>query len=228
MTDFHSSSMDMSGMSAGGTSSGTTMMSMGSFAFRQGGLLWFPSWQPTSIGGTVGACFGLLALAVFSRFLSLLSSLLHDAWSEAKGRIMLDASLERHYDAWTRSVPSEPAALGQDDAYVKEYPNSTDVPVLADGRTESLGSLPQHDRTAYSTPSKHRLLMSVKARLAASPPFVISHEMPRAVLFAFHAGIMYLLMIAVMTMNAGYFLSVLAGLGLGEMLFGRYVPHHLL
>jgi copper transporter 1 len=32
-------------------------------------------------------------------------------------------------------------------------------------------------------------------------------------------------MIAVMTMNVGYFLSVLAGVFLGSMLFGRFMAH---
>ncbi|KAF7922891.1 hypothetical protein BELL_0403g00060 [Botrytis elliptica] len=37
------------------------------------------------------------------------------------------------------------------------------------------------------------------------------------------AGVGYLLMIAVMTMNVGYFLSVLAGVFVGGVLFGRYL-----
>ncbi|KAE9364461.1 hypothetical protein N431DRAFT_496960 [Stipitochalara longipes BDJ] len=39
------------------------------------------------------------------------------------------------------------------------------------------------------------------------------------------AGIGYLLMIAVMTMNVGYFLSILAGVFLGSMAFGRFMAH---
>ncbi|KAF2243364.1 hypothetical protein BU26DRAFT_534305 [Trematosphaeria pertusa] len=37
------------------------------------------------------------------------------------------------------------------------------------------------------------------------------------------AGTGYLLMIAVMTMNVGYFLSILAGVFLGSMVFGRFM-----
>ncbi|TGO65907.1 hypothetical protein BOTNAR_0073g00320 [Botryotinia narcissicola] len=37
------------------------------------------------------------------------------------------------------------------------------------------------------------------------------------------AGVGYLLMIAVMTMNVGYFLSVLAGVFVGGVVFGRYL-----
>ncbi|KAL5118440.1 hypothetical protein ACEQ8H_003616 [Pleosporales sp. CAS-2024a] len=35
----------------------------------------------------------------------------------------------------------------------------------------------------------------------------------------------YLLMIAVMTMNVGYFLSVLAGIFVGSIVFGRFMAH---
>ncbi|UKZ53092.1 hypothetical protein TrVGV298_006880 [Trichoderma virens] len=38
------------------------------------------------------------------------------------------------------------------------------------------------------------------------------------------AGVGYLLMIAVMTMNVGYFMSVLAGVFLGSVVFNRFLP----
>ncbi|OQV05283.1 hypothetical protein CLAIMM_10051 [Cladophialophora immunda] len=54
------------------------------------------------------------------------------------------------------------------------------------------------------------------------PPFRLSVDVPRAVLTTIIAAMAYLLMLAVMTMNVGYFLSVLLGVFLGEMLVGRY------
>ncbi|KAE8451688.1 hypothetical protein EG329_003145 [Mollisiaceae sp. DMI_Dod_QoI] len=39
------------------------------------------------------------------------------------------------------------------------------------------------------------------------------------------AGMSYLLMIAVMTMNVGYFLSILAGVFLGSIVFGHLMAH---
>lgn len=33
-------------------------------------------------------------------------------------------------------------------------------------------------------------------------------------------------MIAVMTLNVGYFLSILGGTFLGELAFGRYIAYH--
>lgn len=55
-----------------------------------------------------------------------------------------------------------------------------------------------------------------------SRPWRISTDVPRALLDTVIAGVGYLLMLAVMTMNVGYLLSVLAGIFLGSLMFGRY------
>ncbi|EKV09913.1 Ctr copper transporter, putative [Penicillium digitatum] len=54
-------------------------------------------------------------------------------------------------------------------------------------------------------------------------PWRFSVDLPRAVLFLFIVGISYLLMLAVMTMNVGYFCSVLGGAFLGELAVGRFI-----
>ncbi|OAP56780.1 hypothetical protein AYL99_08892 [Fonsecaea erecta] len=54
------------------------------------------------------------------------------------------------------------------------------------------------------------------------PPFRLSVDVPRAILTTIIAAMAYLLMLAVMTMNVGYFLSVLLGVFLGEIAVGRY------
>ncbi|MCJ1242988.1 hypothetical protein MMC30_000184 [Trapelia coarctata] len=48
-----------------------------------------------------------------------------------------------------------------------------------------------------------------------------SVNLPRAVLATVNQGIAYLLMIAVMTMNTGFFFAVLVGYLFGELIFGR-------
>ncbi|PNS18804.1 hypothetical protein CAC42_5343 [Sphaceloma murrayae] len=52
--------------------------------------------------------------------------------------------------------------------------------------------------------------------------WLIEEAIPRAVLDTVLAGTSYLLMLAVMTMNVGYFLSILAGTFLGSLCLGQY------
>lgn len=53
-------------------------------------------------------------------------------------------------------------------------------------------------------------------------PWRLSVDVPRGLLHFLYSGVGYLLMLAVMTANVGYFFAVLTGLFLGEVLFGRY------
>ncbi|OJJ46061.1 hypothetical protein ASPZODRAFT_152292 [Penicilliopsis zonata CBS 506.65] len=54
-------------------------------------------------------------------------------------------------------------------------------------------------------------------------PWRLSVDLPRALIFLCISGVSYLLMLAVMTMNVGYFCSVLAGAFLGDLAVGRYI-----
>ncbi|OQE18011.1 hypothetical protein PENSTE_c019G04345 [Penicillium steckii] len=54
-------------------------------------------------------------------------------------------------------------------------------------------------------------------------PWRLSVDIPRAGLSLVILGVSYLLMLAVMTQNIGYFCSVLAGAFLGELGLGRYI-----
>jgi len=57
-------------------------------------------------------------------------------------------------------------------------------------------------------------------------PWRLSVDVPRAFLAMVIAGVGYLLMLAVMTLNVGYYLSILAGVFVGELVVGRY--YHIL
>jgi copper transporter 1 len=57
-------------------------------------------------------------------------------------------------------------------------------------------------------------------------PWRFGVDVPRALLSMVIAGVGYLLMLAVMTLNIGYFFSILAGVFVGELVVGRY--HHVL
>jgi len=61
----------------------------------------------------------------------------------------------------------------------------------------------------------------VNYRQRTSPAFILAHDIPRGVVQMFQSTLHYALMLAVMTFNAAYVLSIIMGLGVGEMLFGR-------
>jgi len=62
----------------------------------------------------------------------------------------------------------------------------------------------------------------VRAYQRGAVPFRLSVDLPRATIIVVIVGVSYLLMLAVMTLNVGYFLSILGGTFLGELLVGRY------
>ncbi|XP_006463818.1 hypothetical protein AGABI2DRAFT_74407 [Agaricus bisporus var. bisporus H97] len=58
-------------------------------------------------------------------------------------------------------------------------------------------------------------------------PFIIpSIDIPRGILYGFQTLLIFFLMLIARTYHAGYILSVIAGLTLGETLFGR-IPHRM-
>ncbi|EHK44373.1 uncharacterized protein TrAtP1_008911 [Trichoderma atroviride] len=71
-------------------------------------------------------------------------------------------------------------------------------------------------------------VLVVEKKHHAVSPWRFSVDPPRAALDTVIVGIGYLLMLAVMTFNVGYFMSVLGGTFLGSLLLGRYggIPGH--
>ncbi|KAI0061354.1 CTR copper uptake transporter [Artomyces pyxidatus] len=57
------------------------------------------------------------------------------------------------------------------------------------------------------------------------PPFIATHDIPRGIIQAVISAIGFLFMLAVMTFQVGFILSIVVGLGVGETLFGRYTFH---
>ncbi|KAF8971571.1 Ctr copper transporter, partial [Flammula alnicola] len=63
--------------------------------------------------------------------------------------------------------------------------------------------------------------VAMKSLLRTVMPFIPAHDLPRGILYALQMFIMYLLMLAVMTFQAAFLISVVLGLGIGEIIFGR-------
>ncbi|KAI0691825.1 CTR copper uptake transporter [Cytidiella melzeri] len=59
--------------------------------------------------------------------------------------------------------------------------------------------------------------------LRNGPPFIASHDILRGVIYAGRVALLYALMLAVMTYQVGFILSIVVGRGVGEVLFGRYI-----
>jgi len=53
-------------------------------------------------------------------------------------------------------------------------------------------------------------------------PFIFAHDFPRGIVYMFQATLTYALMLIVMTFQVAYFVSIVAGLGVGEVMFGRW------
>ncbi|KAG2040873.1 Ctr copper transporter family-domain-containing protein [Suillus americanus] len=55
-----------------------------------------------------------------------------------------------------------------------------------------------------------------------TPPFIPAHDITRGIMFATQTLLGYLFMLTVMTYQLGFIFSLVAGLGVGETLFGRF------
>ncbi|KAI9572655.1 Ctr copper transporter, partial [Boletus coccyginus] len=61
----------------------------------------------------------------------------------------------------------------------------------------------------------------IPTRRQLVPPFTPSRDIPRGLIQAIQSIFSYALMLTVMTFNGAYIISVVLGLGIGEVLFGR-------
>jgi len=68
---------------------------------------------------------------------------------------------------------------------------------------------------------------AIVQRRRTIPPFVLSHDAARGALYSLQALLSYALMLAVMTFQVAYIISIIIGLGLGEFFFGRIASAYL-
>ncbi|KAK6436104.1 hypothetical protein LTR95_007704 [Oleoguttula sp. CCFEE 5521] len=196
--------MDHSSMDMGSSSTSSSgSMSMMSMVFTNdhSAPLYSSAWTPKTSGGYAGTCIFLVFLAVISRLLIAYRHVLESKW---------------HNKAVRRR-------------YIK-------VAVATETDRERQPSLSASEKSEAAVLTVRG--MDETVRVVRSPaqsgitiqPWRFSVDLPRACVFTVQAGVGYLLMLAVMTLNVGYFLSVLAGLFVGELAVGRYAQaddgHH--
>lgn len=116
------------------------------------------------------------------------------AWQEAR---WLDAELKRRYVVVNGRLP------------------------MAE-RAASVDSLAKQPRAVLSSNGVEEDVVVVKKHTTGPRPWRLSVDPLRAVIDTVIAGTGYLLMLAVMTMNIGYFLAVLGGTFLGSLAVGRF------
>ena len=196
----------MSGMSDSSSSSSSMSMNV-VFTNSHNTPLFSSAWVPSSAGAYAGTCIFLIVLAIIDRGLFAFKAVMERHW--------LATHLNRRYIA-IAGKPTEAGRIENDpDAKIA-------LLVTAQGVEENV-------KVVHSIPS-------------GPIPWRFSVDLPRAAIFLCIAGVSYLLyvyhdlgvfefdwltlvgsMLAVMTLNIGYFCSVLAGAFLGELAVGRYI-----
>jgi len=78
-----------------------------------------------------------------------------------------------------------------------------------------------HQAEKYgSTTSSTQFVNALTMRTV--PPFVFWHDFTRGIMYLGHAALQFAFMLAIMSFQVGFILAIVAGLGVGETLFGRY------
>ncbi|KAH9949020.1 Ctr copper transporter [Amylocystis lapponica] len=160
--------------------------------FTGGDNLFFKTWTPSSHGAIAGACIGLVALAILERFLGAVRSVLGAQWRQ-KAMALVEA---------------------------KSFPPPSPITTPSKEKTPSDIEEVNINSLSGSYMEQGPFLSSRRAPRRISP-FIIAHDFPRGVLYALQALLAYVLMLAVMTFQAAFIIAILAGLGVGEVLFGR-------
>ncbi|KAG8985650.1 hypothetical protein FRB90_004529 [Tulasnella sp. 427] len=189
-------SHDMHGMNMGDDSSSSSMGMVMYLHFNTpfADTLWFKGWTPGSKGALVGACIGLFILALIERLLAAMRGVM-EAWWRKKTDAILVRSFSARPNSELRSSTADQSSI------------------------EQKGDSLDHAESAASPVVRGAPRTAIRRMI---PPFIPTHELTRAVLHVSQAFVGYALMLAVMTFNASYIVSILVGAFTGELLFGRF------
>jgi hypothetical protein len=189
-------SINMSGSSTSSSadSSGHNTMGMMTFHSGMGDSLWVASFAPSSGPSYFGALILLVALGVLYRSLYSLA-----AYVEAVSR--------RRMLLYANELNSASPANTNNDSVSKDAVG---------------GVSPKRVTSIIQSRASTSDFVTVALDPLENPAWRWSVDMPRALIQVLATGIGYLLMLAVMTGNIGYFIAVLFGIFFGELLFGRF------
>jgi len=182
------------------TSSNIVGMMIPYFHFTLGDPIFIASWRPTSAGALAGACIGLVVLCLFERWLAAVRNVFNKQW---------------HHRAFDLTANRDSFVTSQRIASSSKI-DSTEVIQPVENGVQEINK--QQSTPPVSTVLQFR---TVKSRSRTIPPFIAAHDVPRGILYAAQMLVLYLLMLAIMTFQAAYFISIILGLGIGETIFGR-------
>ncbi|KAF8761724.1 Ctr copper transporter family [Rhizoctonia solani] len=178
--------------SSSSSSSGAMAMMIPYLHFTGGDYLFFDAVAPASRGAIAGACIVLAILAVTERAIAGIRGIF--TMYVAEGIV-----------SW--------GTAGERLAVVSGEPPCTGKVIEIDVSTGSTGSQASSEFTICPLPAQRKRSM---------PPFSWSYELTRGGLFIVQSFFVYAIMLGVMTFNAAYIISIVAGTAVGEILFGRF------
>ncbi|KAL4068342.1 Ctr copper transporter family-domain-containing protein [Scleroderma yunnanense] len=161
--------------------------------FSKSDYLLFQTWRPSSDGAIISANIAIFAFGILERGLAAWRRSQEHRWRTRARTLILK----------TRSV----------------LPSSSTVSPTAGSKLEGSGKGETEMPATNNPPCELRNVIRATPRRV--PPLIPSHDIPRGIVHAVQSAFSYILMLIVMTFNAGYIISVILGLGVGEVIFGR-------
>jgi solute carrier family 31 (copper transporter), member 1 len=192
--------------------SASMTMTMGTFHWTSvGDVLWFDSWVPSSESAYIGVCIALFILAILARG---------------------SAALQYYVEGWLiiKEEKRLHAANNKFSRADSKVTKNTSLEESIDGLRRRDGDSNHNEKPLeYSTSSSSptgTFLSKNKAparpELPHVPAFHWQTDTLRSLLSTLVTFINYLLMLVVMTGNGAYFIVIIIGVFVGEMVFGRY------